>query len=826
MKKTVFKSAATVVLSLCSLIPAQEDAEQDKTLSPYFYVQCSDNEKADMPLLSTSADVNISGVIADVVVTQVYHNNGQKPIEAMYVFPGSTRAAVYALKMTIGERCIEAQVKERQQARVEYEAAKQEGKSAALLEQQRPNVFQMNVANIMPGDTIKVELRYTELLIPVNNIYEFVYPTVVGPRYSNTAVSEAKPTDKWIANPYLKQGQKPPYTFDIKVGVNSGMPIQEMICATHKVSILYDNAAVASLTLDKCESDGGNRDFILKYRLAGDKIESGVLLYKGEKENFFCMIMQPPEHVTNAQIPPREYIIVVDVSGSMNGFPLQISKTLLRNLISGLRTVDCFNVVLFAGGSTVMSSRSLPATKENITKAIDVIDNQQGGGGTELLPALETSMKLPRSDASSRSIIVVTDGYVNFETDAFELIRNNLDKSNVFAFGVGSSVNRFLIEGLAHVGGGEPYIVTKPENGAETAESFRKYIASPVLTQIKCSYNKFSVYDVEPIAIPDVMASRPIIVYGKWKGEPTGTIEVRGFTGGKDTYTQSFNIDKKMVSGKNSALKYLWARQRIAFLGDYNKLSSCDERIKEITNLGLTYNLLTEYTSFLAVDKNVRNKTGSVETVSQPLPLPEGVSDLAVGGFAPSAQPVMCPKPAKMRSKCAEMEMKRSAEPSYEVASGLKSDALSNTQNEKSEPAKEVPEVRFVAPGNLQLNGKTVLFYWNSSIVSVMNEIEAVIKFSLKNRSVKVILINTESIDQSIVKNILSQVIAKYSLLENLIVVHDPQLILSKYMTNCTMSKGASVTSFTENGNAKKCRNIPVSLWGTSSKVLVLFGNQ
>jgi Ca-activated chloride channel family protein len=825
MKKTIFSSAATVVLSLFSLTPAQEDTAQDKTLSPYFYVQSNDNEKADLPLLSTSANVNISGVIADVVVTQVYQNTGKKPIEAIYVFPGSTRAAVYALEMVIGERHIEAQIKERQQARVEYEAAKQEGKSAALLEQQRPNVFQMNVANIMPGDTIKVELRYTELLVPVNNIYEFVYPTVVGPRYSNASVSEAKPTDKWIANPYLKQGQKPLYTFDIKVGINTGMPIQDMICATHKVSIQYDNAASASLTLDKSESEGGNRDFILKYRLAGDNIESGVLLYKGEKENFFCMMVQPPKQVTNAQIPPREYIFVVDVSGSMEGFPLEISKTLLRNLISGLRTTDCFNVVLFAGGSTVMSPKSLPATKENIQKAIDVIDNQQGGGGTELLPALETSMKLPRSEASSRSIIVVTDGYVGFETDAFELIRKNLDKANVFAFGIGSSVNRFIIEGMAHVGGGEPYIITKPENGAETAESFRKYIASPVLTQIKCSYNKFSTYDVEPVSIPDVMASRPIIVYGKWKGEPTGTIEVHGFTGGKDTYTQSFNIDTKLVSGKNAALKYLWARQRIAFLGDYNKLALSDERVKEITNLGLTYNLLTEYTSFLAVDKNVRNKTGSVQTVTQPLPLPEGVSDLAVGGITPSAQQVMCPKPAKMRMKCAEMEMKRSAESAYEVASGMKSDVLSNAPDEEPVPVKEVPQISFIAPGSLQLNGKAILFYWNSSIGSVMSEIDAIIRFSMKNRSVKVVLINTESMELSAVENILNQIISKYSLPENLIVVHDPQLILSKYMANCTLSKGTSVTSFIVNGNVTKCGNIQVSLWSTSSKILELFRN-
>jgi hypothetical protein len=319
------------------------------------------------------------------------------------------------------------------------------------------------------------------------------------------------------------------------------------------------------------------------------------------------------------------------------------------------------------------------------------------------------------------------------------------------------------------------------------------------------------------------MASRPIIVYGKWKGEPSGTIEVSGFTGGNDIYTQTFSIDKKMVSEKNSALKYLWARQRIAFLGDYNKLASSDERIKEITNLGLTYNLLTEYTSFLAVDKNIRNKTGSVETVTQPLPLPEGVSDLAVGGIAPAAPSVMCSKPMKMRVKCAEMEYKRKSLPCYEVASGVKADALPVEQEEKAEPAKDVQQVTFVAPGNIMLNGKTILYYWNSSVVSAMDEIEAIIKFSLKNRSVKVVLINTESIDQSVVENMVAQVAGKYPLPKNLIFVHDPQQSLLNYSINCTMNNGVSITSFTENGTVKKCLNVQVSLWATTSKILEKF---
>jgi Ca-activated chloride channel family protein len=827
MKKTVLQGAAAVLISMCSMIPAQE-GEEDKTLSPYFYVQCGDGQKADMPLLSTSADVHIAGAIADVTVSQVYQNNGSTPIEAIYVFPGSTRAAVYALKMVIGERTIEAEVKERQQARIEYEAAKQEGKSAALLEQQRPNVFQMNVANIMPGDTIKVELRYTELLAPVNNIYEFVYPTVVGPRYSNASAAAAPQTDKWISNPYLKQGQKPLYTFDIKVGVNCGMPIQDMVCGTHKVSIQYDNASSANISLDESESAGGNRDFILKYRLADDKIESGVLLYKGDKENFFCMIMQPPKNVTNANIPPREYIFVVDVSGSMNGFPLDISKALLRNLISGLRPADCFNVVLFAGGSTLMSHRSVQATKENIDKAIDVIDNQQGGGGTELLPALKQAIDLPRGDASSRSIIVVTDGYIGFETDAFELIRSNLDRANLFAFGIGSSVNRFLIEGMAHVGGGEPYIVTQPEKGAEVAETFRKYIASPVLTQIKCTYDGFSVYDVEPSSIPDVMASRPIIVHGKWKGAATGTITVSGYTGGKEKYQQSFSIDKNVVSEKNKALKYLWARQKIMLLGDYNKLAPDDARVKEITNLGLTYNLLTEYTSFLAVDKNIRNKTGSVETVKQPLPLPEGVSDLAVGGnYASSPAPATCVQPMEIKKKIVELECKRAKLRSYEApctkSVSNRCDYAKVKESEERQVDDALKQIRFVSANNIHLSGKTVLFFWNSTIPSILNEIEVVLRFAMKNPSIKIVLINTEKVNQSEVESVIRQVTDKFSLTPNIYFVHDPQGSMSKYVTNGKVDTSKSQSSFTENGAVKRCLNINVALWRNTAKVFEQF---
>ena len=602
----------------------------DKSLSPYFFIKSDDPSTDQMPLSHTSAEVNIAGVIADVKIKQVYKNEGTKTLEAIYVFPASTRAAVYGMKMIVGKRTLIAKIEEREKARKDYEQARQQGKTASLLEQQRPNVFQMNVANILPGDTITVELSYTELLIPEDGVYEFVYPTVVGPRYSNqSAATASASSDLWVANPYLEEGVKPPYTFDIKTNINAGLPVQQVTCISHDVNINFDGAVSSIITLKESEKHAGNKDFILRYRLAGNQIESGLLLYEG-KENFFLMMLQPPKRVTTDQIPPREYVFVVDVSGSMRGFPLDISKKILRDLISKLRAYDKFNVLLFAGTSSTLAERSLPATSANITKAIQFIEKQRGGGGTELLPALQRAINLKGTEEYSRTVVILTDGYVRVEKEAFDLIRKNLSTANFFTFGIGSSVNRYIVEGMARVGMGEHFVVTKPDKAEEKANKFRKYIQFPVLTNAKLDFGGLDVYDVEPYSIPDLLAERPVIVFGKWRGNNKGKITLNGITGDKK-YSKTIDAAKIKPDKNNSALRYLWARHRITLLDDYNKLSRNDERIKEVTNIGLKYNLLTAYTSFVAIDSERRNKDGVITTVKQPLPLPEGVSNYAVG---------------------------------------------------------------------------------------------------------------------------------------------------------------------------------------------------
>ena len=616
---------------LLSAATVKAETRDDLTLSPYFFIENGDPSVDHFPLKETEVDVSISGVIADVRIIQKYSNESNRPIHARYIFPASTRAAVHGMTMTIGEQVIKAKIKERQEAQAEFNQAKKEGKSTSLLEQQRPNVFSMNVANIMPGDRIEIELHYTELLVPTEGTYQFVYPTVVGPRYSSQLEAEALQSDRWIKNPYLPQSSTPPTKFNIGVTLSSGIALQEIVCTSHETDIFWESESVAAVGLRDPENFSGDRDFILNFRLAGKVIQSGLMLFEGQDENFFLLMVQPPESVQPADIPPREYIFVVDVSGSMFGFPLNTAKKLLKDLIGNLKKTDKFNVILFAGGSRSMGSSSVPATAQNIRRAIRMIDKQKGGGGTELLDAMQKGFSLPRDEAYSRTMIVVTDGYIGAESEVFEEIQNNLNRTNVFAFGIGSGVNRYLIEGMAKAGLGEPFVVTQPEEASTAAQKFRHYIQAPVLTNINVSYNGFETHAVEPAGIPDLFAQRPVIVFGKWSGAPRGTIELTG-TSGRGDYAEIFYVAETRPMQTNQALPYLWARTRIARLSDFNFTAGNAENKAEITSLGLTYNLLTAYTSFIAVNDVMVNPEGQGEDVEQPLPLPLHVSNLAVGG--------------------------------------------------------------------------------------------------------------------------------------------------------------------------------------------------
>jgi Ca-activated chloride channel family protein len=268
------------------------------------------------------------------------------------------------------------------------------------------------------------------------------------------------------------------------------------------------------------------------------------------------------------------------------------------------------------------------------------IDGQTGSGGTELLPALRYALAMPAEESRARTFVVVTDGYVSVEKEAFELVRASLNRANLFAFGIGSSVNRLLIEGLARAGKGEPFFVLGPEQADLEAQRLRTMIESPVLTRVRVAFQGFDAYDIDPPQVPDLFAQRPLVVIGKYRGAAAGSIEIEGLAAG-GTWRRTIDVTqaRNAPTAGNAALRTLWARSRIATLADNQRLQPEDPTRGEILRLGLAYGLLTDYTSFIAIDKVVRNPGGQGADVDHPQPLPAGVEESALAAVPSTPEP-------------------------------------------------------------------------------------------------------------------------------------------------------------------------------------------
>lgn len=598
--KSAFLICSILFLSMAHVATAQDP---DVTESPYFSVSGTDSAGVNFSLASTEVNATISGVIANVVVEQLYFNTGDSTVDASYVFPMSSQAAIYSMEMDVNDRTIVAVIKRKAEAQQIFEHADSSGLTASLLEQHRPNVFQMSVANINPGDSITVRMVYTELLVPTNGVYQFVFPNIVGPRFTMNG-------EPWVNQASQDSFSLSQTELNINLRINAGLPLTAE-CVSHPT--IFNNLGSSAET---ALATHPGSDFIVNYALGKNQIQTGLLLYEGIDENFFLAMVQPPEPNVPFNSPQREYIFIMDVSGSMSGQPMDISRELITDLLFDLNSSDKFNIIFFAGGSNVLSPNSLPVTSANIALAVNMIENTPAGGGTNLLPAMQQALNMTGTPGYSRTFVILTDGYVTVEKQAFELIRENLNEANFFAFGIGNSVNRYIIEGIAYVGEGEPFVVTGQDDPAAVAATFKEYIERPVLTNIEALFSGIGVYDVEPLAIPDVFAERPVIIYGKYIKPAQGSITVQGdYAGGRVSDALNF-ADYTANAHQNIALKYLWARKRIKLMSDYGIASNETDTLsieEEITLLGLKYSLVTEYTSFVAVDSNAVSSSGGSE---------------------------------------------------------------------------------------------------------------------------------------------------------------------------------------------------------------------
>ena len=642
------------------------------------YLAASDGSDAPLPLTFTAVDVTIAGVIADVRVKQSYENRGSETIDVVYVFPGSDRAAIYALTMRVGDREIHANIRSKEKAREEFEQAREAGKTASLLEQLDPSIFRMSLANVLPGDKIDVELRYTELLVPTKGEYEFFFPSTIGERYASGG-------DPVVRTSTTRASEVIDYAFDLQVRIEGALPLGEVLSPSHEVEVERPSASQALVFLGEAsQRRAAGKDYELRFRYQGGDIETGVLTYPEGEGGYFLMLAEPPRRVAPEQIAPREFIFVVDVSGSMHGAPLDISKDMLQDLISAMRPNELFNVIQFSGGSVMLSDKgSVPANLDNVKRARAFIDKTEAGGGTELIDALEKAYGLPHTRGFARSIVVVTDGGIWAGGEAYRVIRSHLGESNVFAFGIGPYVQRDVIQLIARAGMGEPFIVDKLGKGREVGQRLREYIDRPLLTGIELGFDDSAIHDLEPQSLPDLLAERPLVVVGRYRGQQEHALSIMGNSAGK-TYQQTVSVRPSSSDGRTSALRQLWARQRIERLLDEQRGSRYGsepevDHSKEIEQLGLEYSLLTPYTSFVAVDQRVRAE-GEAKRVVQPAPAKRVASGYGYAVPAALALAPVVPEAAVVPGTSTDAPTRRVAERSFRLLHGVWTDDAFSAQ--------------------------------------------------------------------------------------------------------------------------------------------------
>jgi Ca-activated chloride channel family protein len=612
-------------------------------------LQIIDPEKGvvgECPLKHTDVKAEISGFISRAVVTQEFQNPFKDKIEAIYTFPLPQNAAVDDMSLHVGDRTVRGQIKRREEARAVYEAARAAGNVASLLDQERPNIFTQSVANIMPGEKVTVTISYVETLKYQDGSYEFVFPMVVGPRYTPGAatgkqaggwapdtdrVPDASRITPQVASPGTRAG----HDISIEVALDAGVPIDSLKSTLHEVDVEQPSMHSAVVRL-KNKAEIPNKDFILKYDVAGRQIEDAVLTHRDDSaDGFFTMILQPPERVTAEDVMPKELVFVLDTSGSMNGFPIEKAKETMKLALEGLYPQDTFNLITFSGDEHILFPEPVPATRENLAKAQAFLASRSGSGGTEMMKAIRAALDPSDVQDHVRIACFMTDGYVGNEMEIIAEIQKHAN-ARVFAFGIGGSVNRFLLDKMAEHGRGEVEYVTLSDDGSAAARRFHERIRNPLLTDVSVEWSGVNVTDVYPRRIPDLFSAKPVILTGRYSAGGRGVIRLKGKMSGRD-FVRELPVELPEKESRHDVLASLWARTRIDDLmsQDYNGIqngSVRDDVREAIIQLGLNFRLMTQFTSFVAVEEMTVTDGGMPRKVDVPVEMPEGVSHEGVFG--------------------------------------------------------------------------------------------------------------------------------------------------------------------------------------------------
>jgi Ca-activated chloride channel family protein len=610
--------------AMVAMMP-QEDADAEPRLVP-------------LPLKHTDVRASVTGYIATVDVEQQFHNPFDSKIEAVYQFPLPQDAAVSEFVMEVGpeddRRQIRGIIREKEEAERIYNQARAQGFNASLLSQVRPNIFEQKVANIEPGKRIDIDIRYFNTLGYSDGWYTFTFPMVVGPRFNPAgtedpvhaadrlmpAASDADANDRVVR--YLRPDERSGHDINVTLEIDAGVSIEEAKCLTHTVSAANVDSSLNKLRVQLSPNDTiPNKDFVFAFRVAGEHMKSGLVTHAdAQGDRYFTLMLYPPATLEKLERQPMEMIFVLDCSGSMSGEPMRQSKDAMRHALKRLQPGDTFQIIRFSNDASALGPRPIPATPRNIRRAIRYVDRLNGQGGTQMIEGIKAAFDFPEDRERYRVVTFLTDGYIGNEKQILNAMNQRIGDARVFSFGVGSSTNRFLLDRMAAVGRGASAYLLPDVSGKDIMDLYFDRASQPAMTDLQISWGSADVSEVYPRRVPDLMVGRPVILTGRYTGE-LSDIRVTGRAGQGD-----LSVDVgRAEQATHPALAQVWARRKIAELMDRMTIEGNTSQRSEVLATALQHNLVSSYTSFIAVDASRLTAGSSGTTVQQALPTPKGV---------------------------------------------------------------------------------------------------------------------------------------------------------------------------------------------------------
>ncbi|HMF08196.1 MAG TPA: marine proteobacterial sortase target protein [Thermoanaerobaculia bacterium] len=616
------------------------------------------------PALDTEVSIRVTGIVARASVRQKFANASNDCVEGVYAFPLPEASAVDRMRLTIGQRVIEGEVREREEAKKVYEQAKSEGKKASLVEQERPNIFTASVASIGPNESVEIEIEYQETLRYDAGKLELRFPMVVAPRYipgaplsaaaaasapgaalpaANKGMGWAPNTDRVpdaerVTTAVMKPGESRVNPIRMRVELSPGARLRRLESPTHLIQASAGSETSYTVTVGDATL-AADRDFVLDWEPdLADRPRPALFAENRDGEIFALLVMLPPDvSAAKAVRLPRETIFIIDTSGSMYGPSIDQARRSLLFALDRLRSEDRFNVIEFNSVMHRLYTESRRALPEAIAEAKQWVSKLEAGGGTEMLPALEAALEgaEPSVDSTEvRQVVFITDGGVGNEDELFRYIRDHLGRSRLFTVGIGSAPNSHFMTRAAEFGRGTfTYVGNRAEVEEKMGGLFRK-LESPVLTNVRLAWDDATV-EVWPEKIPDLYAGEPLVVTARLS-RASGTVTVSGDRSG-ETWSERVPI---ALSSGDRGIDRLWGRRKISALMDRSAGSTLpadrDQFKREAIEVAVRHHLLSAFTSLVAVDVTPTLARGTVCVPrAVPVHLPAGWDYGHVFGEAP-----------------------------------------------------------------------------------------------------------------------------------------------------------------------------------------------